>query len=87
MLFFLALNIHEAVIKIYNNKDVKLFRQDFINTNLKCSKCIGQTKKYYLILKVPIPSPEGYFLFITFLDLYSMINIGLIKLSDKSNLT
>ena len=35
VLFSLTFNVDENIIKIYNNKKVKLFRQNIIDVNLK----------------------------------------------------
>lgn len=71
----LTLNVDENVIKIYYYKNVEFLYQDFINIALKRSLCIGQTKRYYLVLKVAVIYLKSRLPFIAFSYSYSMIGI------------
>ena len=81
MLFSLVFNIDKDVITIYYHKNVKFFCQNLVNIALKRGRCIGQSKKHYLILKMAIIDPKDRLLFIFFSDLHPMIGIGQVKLS------
>ncbi len=76
MLFAFALGVDENVIEIYYYKNVELFCQDLVDVALKRGWRVGQSKRHDLIFKVTIAGFEGRFLFITFLDLHSMVSIG-----------
>ena len=77
---FFIFAINKNVVQVYNNKNVKLFYQNLVDIALKSGWCISQTKKhYYLILKIAIISLESCFLFVSFSNLHSIINIGEIK--------
>ena len=76
MLFSLILSIDKNVIKVYNNKNVKLFHQHLVDIALKYGWYIGQAKKHFLVLKLAVISPEDCLLFIVFLDPYPMISNG-----------
>ena len=55
---------------------MRFFYQDFIDVVLKYGCYIDLAKSYYLVLKMAITSFKNFFLLITFLDLYLIINIG-----------
>ena len=77
MLFFFALDIDKTVIKIYYNKNLKLFRLDLISITLKYDWHIVQAKSYNLILKIAVTDLlDSYLPFIAFSDLYLRINIS-----------
>ena len=72
--------INQNVVKIYNNKSVKLFGKNLIDVALKSGRSIRKFKKYDLILKMIVLGLESYLSFIVFTDFYLMIRI----LSDLS---
>ena len=74
--FSLALNIDENIIKVYDNKDIKLFYQNLVDIVLKYGWCIGPAKKHYLILEIAVMGLESHLLFIAFFDFHIMIRIG-----------
>lgn len=69
-----VLSINKNIIQIYNNKNTELFSNNLGNVILKTSKYIEKPKRYDLVFEISIPSLKGSFLFIAFLDSYSMIN-------------
>ena len=76
MLFTLALSVNEDVIKVHYYKNVKLFWQDLVDIALECSWSVCQSKRHDLVLNVVIASPKGRFLFVSFLNPHSMVDIG-----------
>ena len=76
MFFSLAFSIDENVIKVYNNKDVKLFCQNLVNIILESGWYISQSKKHYLIFEIAIASYQGRFLFIAISNPYLMVGIS-----------
>ena len=75
MFFSLTFDINKNVIKVYNNKNVKFLYQNLVCIALESSRCISSLKKHHLILKMTIIGFDSYLLFITFFNLYLMINI------------
>ena len=76
MLFSFAFTVDEDLIEIHYHKDVKFVRQNLVNVALERGQYIGQSKRYYLVLKVAIASFESYLPFIAFLDLHSIVSIS-----------
>ena len=87
MFFSLGFGIDEDVIKIYYYENVKLFYKNLVNVALERSRCVGQSKKYHLILEMAIAGPEDCFSFISFFDLHPIIGIGQIELGETSSPT
>ena len=85
--FFLILNINKDIIPIYNNKDIKLFRKDFINIALEICRSIDQLTRHYLILEMIISSPKSYFLLISFANSYPVIGTCEVKLGKPPGLS
>ena len=81
-----AFGVDEDVIEIHYHENVKLLCQDLVDIALKCGRCIGQSKKYYLVLEITVAGLEGHFPFIAFFDPHSMIGIGQVKLSETLSL-
>ena len=79
-------SIDKNFIQIYNNKNIKLFCQNFIDITLKTCQSVSQPEKYYLILEIIISSQESYFSFIFFINAYLIISIHKVKLSKPSSL-
>ncbi len=82
MLFALALSVDEDVIEIHYHENVELLGQDLVDVALKCGRCVGQSKRHYLVLEMAIAGPEGRLAFIAFPDPHSMVGIGQIKLGE-----
>ena len=76
MIFSFVFSIDENIIKVYYYKKIELFYQNFVDIVLEHSWYIDQSKKHHLILKIAVTDLEGYFLFISFFDLYLIISIG-----------
>ncbi len=76
MFFSPAFNVDKDVIKINNNKDIEFFCQEFFDIALEGGQYIGQSKKYYLLLKVAITGLKNHLLFIIFFNPHLMISIG-----------
>ncbi len=68
MLFAIAFNINEDVIKVHYLENVELLCQDLINIALECGRYVSQSKKHNLVLKVAIAGLENRLLFVAFLD-------------------
>ena len=82
MLFVFVFDIEKDIIEIYYDKNNDFFYQDLINVVLKRVRCICQSKRHHLVLKIIIAGHESCFLFIAFLNAHSIINIGQIKLNE-----
>ena len=76
MLFALALSIDEDIIKVQYHKNVEFFCQDLVDIALKRGWCIGQSKRYDLVLEVAIASSESRLPFVSFLDPHLIVGIG-----------
>ena len=85
MLFALTLSINKNVIEIHYHENVKLFGQDLIDVALKCGRCVSQSKKQNLVLKMAIAGPESHLLLIAFPDPHLIVGIGQIELGDTSS--
>ena len=72
---------------MYNNKDIKLFCKDLINIALENCRSVGQSKRYYLILKVTLFGLESRFPLIFFTNSHPMIGTGEIKLGKPPSLS
>ena len=82
-----VLDINEDIISINNDKNIKLFSQDFINITLETGRCIAKLKSYYLILKVAVSSLEDHLLFIAYFYPYLIINNCEMDLNELFGLT
>ena len=87
VLFALALNIDENVIKVHYLKNVKLFCPDLVNISLQYGWCIGQSKRHDLVFEVVITGLEGRFLFVSFPNPHLVVDIDQIKLGELSSPT
>ncbi len=76
MLFALTLGIDEDVIGVHYHKNVEFFCQDLVDIALECGRCVGQSKRYYLILEMAIAGPESRLPFVSFSNPYLMVGIG-----------
>lgn len=75
-------SVDKNVIKIYYLEDQELLGKNFINIALKKSRCICQTKKHDLVLKIAISVSESCFLFGSYLYLHLMVDASQIKLHE-----
>ena len=82
MLFVFAFGIDKNVIKIHYYKNVELFYQDLINIVLERGRCISQSKRHYLVLKMAIAGFEGRFLSISFPNSHLIVSISQIELKE-----
>ncbi len=87
MLFALTLSVNEDVIEIHYHENVELLGQDLVDVTLKRGRCIGQSERHDLILKMAIAGLEGRLPFIAFPDPHSMVGISQIKLAETSSST
>ena len=85
MFFIFAPSINKDIIKIPYYKNVEFFCQNLVYIVLKRGRCIIQSKKYYLVLKMAITGLKNRFLFITFLNPHLIVAIGLIELDEILN--
>ena len=76
ILFAFIFSIDEDIIEVHYHKNVEFFCQDLINVVLKCDRCIGQSKRHYLVFKMAIAAFKGHFLFIVFFDPHLIVTIG-----------
>lgn len=72
----LAFVVNQDAIKIYDNENVKLIHQDFVDITLNCGGSIGQAKRYYLVLKMVIAGFISCLIFITLSNSHLMSAIG-----------
>ena len=75
------------IIYINNDNNIELLGQDLINVILEVGRCVGELKKYYLVLEIVISSFKARFLFIALFYLYPMVNICEIELGKLFGLT
>jgi anaerobic ribonucleoside-triphosphate reductase len=71
------------IIKISNAKNVKVALKSNIYIVLKSRRSISKAKEYYYIFKVAIASIEGYFLFITFLNIDLVVGVLDVNLTKE----
>ena len=80
VVFAFVFSVDQDIIQIHNNEDIKLFRKNFIDIALEYCQNIGQSKRYYLILKVTVFGPESRFSLIFFANSHLVIDTDKIKL-------
>ena len=76
MFLALAFSVDEDVIKIHYYKNIELLYQNFIDIALENDQCIGQSKRYHLVLEMIVVGLEDCVQFIAFSDSHPMIGIG-----------
>ena len=81
------LNIDEDVIKIYYDKDVKLFGKNFIDITLKTSQSIRESKRNDLVLKMAVPGIKDSFLLVILLNFHLLVGTSQVKLDEAFGLT
>lgn len=64
----------QNIVKIYNEKNIKLFGKDFFDVALEAKKSMKEAKRHNLILKIDVSSLESCFLFIIFMNFHSVIS-------------
>ena len=77
-----VLGVDEDVIEVNNDKDIKFLGQDLVNVALEAGRGIGQPKRYYLVLKVALASPESRLPFIALLYPYPMVSTREVELGE-----
>ena len=82
MAFSFVFSVDEDINQIHNVKDIEFFRKNLIDVALECCLSVGQSKRYYLILKVTISGPESSLSLISFANSYPVIGTGEVEL-DK----
>ena len=87
VLFALTLSVNENVIELHHHKNVKLLGQDLVDIALKYGRCVSQSKRYNLVLKMAIAGHESRFPFIAFPNPHLMVDIGQIELGETSSPT
>lgn len=75
LFFSLIFCINEDVVEIHDNKVIELFYHNLIDIALKDGQCVGQPKRYHLVLEVAIVDLEGHLLFIAFYNSHLMVGI------------
>lgn len=78
--FFIS--IDKNIVQIHNDKIIELHGKNLINVFLEACRCIHQSKKYHLVLKVAKPSLESRFLFFSFANSHPIVCTGKIKLDE-----
>ena len=86
MVFYYIFDTDENIIQIHNNKNIKFFCNNLINIALKICRRINQFIKHYLIFKMAISDLESYFLLISFINSYPVIESSEIKLNNLPDL-
>ena len=82
--FALIFGVDEDIIQIYNDKDIELFRENFIDIALEYCRSVGQSEKHYLILEVAVSGPESSLPLISFTNSHLVIGTGEVKLGKPS---
>ena len=79
--------INQDVIKVYNDRNIKVFYQGFVDIALEVSRVIKKTEKYHLVLEMAMPHLKSCFLFVTFSNSYLIICICQVQLSKIFGIT
>ena len=87
MIFSLIFDIDKDIIKIYYYKNIELFYQNLIDIALEYSRCVGQYKRHYLVLKMAVAGLESHFPFMSFSNLYPIVSISQVKLDETPSPT
>ena len=80
-------DVNQNVIKVYNNKNIKFFYQDFVDIALEACGSIVKIEKYDLVIKIAVPQLQDCFLLVIFSNSHSMICIWQFKLSKILDVT
>lgn len=78
-------NRDKDIFQIYDKKNIEIFYQNLINILLKDQQYIKKFEQYYLIFEITILNLKLYFLFISFTNLYDMVEICQIRLNKLLN--
>ena len=79
--------INQDVIEVYNNKNIKFFRQDFVNIALEAGGGVKRTKRHNLVLEIVVPYLKNCFPLVTLLDTHLMICVYSVQLSKTLGAT
>ena len=60
---------------VYNNKNIKFFRYDFVDVALEADEAIKKTKRYDLVYDIAVPRLESCFPLVIFPNSHLMICI------------
>ena len=78
--FALIFGIDKNIIQIYNDEDIKLFREDLIDVALECCQSVGQSKRHHLILEVAVSGSKSSLSLISFANSHPVIGTGEVEL-------
>ena len=81
------LDIDKNVIEVNNDKNIEFLGQDLVNITLEVGQCVGQPKRYYLVLKMAVSSLESYLLFIILFYPHLMVSTCKVELGEAFSLT
>ena len=84
-MLFKNFRINVDVIQKHYDTNIQLFRQSFIDVNLKRDECVREIEKHNLIFVMIISSSENRFSFVTFFYFHAMIRRRDIKTSINLN--
>ncbi len=82
ILFAFALGVDKDVIEVHYHKNAELFCQDLVDIGLERGRCVGQSKKHHLVLKMAIVGFESHLLFVSFPNPHLMVGISQIELGE-----
>ena len=82
-----VLGVDKDVIKVNNDEDIKFLGHDFLNIALEVGRCVGQSKKHYLVLEVAVSSLKSRLIFIALFYPYPMVSTREVKLGKSFCLT
>ena len=75
------IGMNQNIIEVHNDKNIKFFRQNFVNVVLKASGGIRKTKRHNLVLEIAILHSKSCFLLVILLNSYLIICICQFQLS------
>lgn len=76
------LGIDQDVVRIYDDKDIELFSEDFADIALKTGWRVGESERYDLVLKMAVLGTKGSLPLITFSDSHPVIGNGQVQLGE-----
>ena len=86
MAFSFVFGVDKDIILIHNDKNMELFRKNFMNIALKCCQSVDQSKRHYLIFEVTVFGAKNSFPLIFFANFYLVIGTGEVKLGKLPSL-
>ena len=75
-------SVDQYIIKIYNNKNIKLFSQNLVDIFLENDRSIKEAKGYDLIFKMRVLDQKISLLLITFTNPYLIIGVHQVQLDE-----